>query len=100
MFALISDLPNYKQWWPGATVKSEIVESFAPNRIVTRVVGETQFGGTWTMETVPTASGSRLTITERGEVYNPLFRALSTFVFGHTGTMESCLNAAQKRLSS
>ena len=36
-------------------------------------------------------SGTRVSITERGEVYNPIFRFLSRFVFGHTGTMETYL---------
>ena len=48
---------------------------------------------------VQQASGSRLSITERGEVYNPIFRALSRFVFGYTGTIESCLEAAKKKLN-
>ena len=100
VFALISDLPNYKQWWPGSETKVAIVESVPPIRLVTKIVDETAFGGTWTMEVVPTTSGSRLTITERGEVYNVIFRTLSRFVFGHTSTMDSCLAAAQKKLST
>ena len=99
VFALLADLNNYQTWWPGATVKSEIVETAPPNRIVTRVVGETQFGGTWTIQIDPTATGSRLTITERGEVYNPIFRTLSKFVFGYTGTMDSCLAAVRAKLN-
>jgi hypothetical protein len=67
---------------------------------VTRIVDETAFGGTWTMEITPTPSGSRLTITERGEIYNPVFRALARFVFGYEGTIASCLAAAQRRLTS
>jgi hypothetical protein len=65
---------------------------------VTRVVGETQFGGTWTIEITPTVSGSHVTITERGEIYNVVFRTLSKFVFGYTSTMDSCLAAAGKKL--
>src|SRR5262245_23339243 len=77
VFALLSDVNNYQTWWPGATVKSEIVESQSPTRIVTRVVGETQFGGTWTIDIAPISAGSRVTITERGEIYNVIFRTLS-----------------------
>lgn len=98
-FALLADVDNYLKWWSGATVKSEIVERVPPSRIVTRVVGETQVGGTWTIDITPIDSGSRITITERGEVYNVVFRTLSRFVFGHTATMEACLEAARKRLS-
>ena len=100
VFALMADPGNYKEWWAGADVKSEVVERVPPTRVVTRVVGETQFGGTWTIDIAPTPAGSRMTITERGEVYNPIFRTLSKFVFGQTSTMESCLAAAQKKLST
>ena len=100
VFALLSDVNNYQAWWPGATVKSEVVDSQSPSKIVTRVIGETQFGGTWTIDVAPTANGSRVTITERGEIYNVIFRTLSKFVFGYTSTMEDCLAAAQEKLST
>lgn len=96
--ALISDLPNYSTWWPENQTNVEVVESIPPRKLTTRIVGETAFGGTWTWEIQKTASGSRATITERGEIYNPLFRALARFVFGHASTMESCLAAARRRL--
>jgi len=100
VYALLSDLPNYSQWWPENEVNVEVVEAVEPSRIVTRIVGETAFGGTWTIEIVPVGHGSRVTITERGEVYNPIFRTLSRFVFGHTSTMDSCLKAATAKLSN
>lgn len=100
VFALMSDVSHYKLWWDGADVKSEVVESVAPSRLVTRIVGETQFGGTWTINIEPAGTGSRVTITERGEVYNVIFRTMSKFVFGYTGTMEACLAAAQKKLAN
>ena len=99
VFALIANPNDYKSWWDGADVKSEVVESIAPTKLVTRIVGETQFGGTWTIEITPIPTGSRVTITERGEVYNVVFRALSKFVFGYTSTMDSCLEAMKKRLA-
>ena len=46
----------------------------------------------------PAPGGSRLTITERGEIYNVVFRTLSRFVFGYTATMDDCLKAAARRL--
>ena len=99
VFALISDVNNYHTWWPGAEVTVAIVASVPPATFVTKIVGDTEFGGTWTMAIVPTPNGSRLTITERGEIYNVIFRTLAKFVFGYTSTMESCLKAAQQRLA-
>ena len=98
VYALVSDLKNYSAWWPENELNVEVVEAVPPSKFVTRIVGESAFGGTWTMEIVPAPGGARLTITERGEIYNPVFRALARFVFGYTSSMESCLEAAAKRL--
>ena len=98
VYALIADVKNYSTWWPENEVTVEVVESVPPSKFVTRIVGESAFGGTWTWVIEPTPGGSRATITERGEIYNPIFRTLAKFVFGHTSTMESCLQAAQRRL--
>ena len=71
-----------------------VVASDPPRHIVTRIADESlPFGGTWTYELAPAAGGTRLTITERGEVYNPIFRFVSRFVLGYTGTMTGMLRA-------
>ena len=100
VFALIADPNSYQTWWDGADVKVAVVESEPPSKLVTKIIDETQFGGTWTFEVTPTPTGSRMTITERGEIYNVVFRALAKFVFGYTSTMDSCLQAAQKKLAA
>jgi hypothetical protein len=99
VFALIADPDSYKQWWDGADVKTEVVERVPPSKLVTKIVGETQFGGTWTIEIAPTPAGSRMTVTERGEIYNVIFRALAQYVFGYTATMDSFLAAAHAKLN-
>jgi hypothetical protein len=100
VYALVSDLKNYSTWWPENETNVEIVEAVPPSKFVTRIVGESAFGGTWTWAIDKTPTGSRATIIERGEIYNPIFRTLATYVFGLTSTMESCLAAAQRKLSS
>ena len=99
VFALIADPNSYKSWWDGAEVKTEIVERVPPTKLVTKIVGETQFGGTWTFDIAPTPNGSRLTITERGEIYNVIFRTLAKYALGYTGTMETFLEAVKKKLN-
>ncbi|MBY0495789.1 MAG: SRPBCC family protein [Cyanobacteria bacterium] len=99
VFALIADPDTYQGWWDGAEVKTEVVERVPPTKLVTRIVGETQSGGTWTFDIAPTPNGSRMTITERGEIDNVVFRTLAKYVFGYTSTMEASLAAAQKRLA-
>lgn len=58
------------------------------------------FGGTWTYVLVPDGEGTRLTITEDGEVYNPLFRFLSRFVFSQTATMTTYVEHLRQALTA
>ena len=55
VFALIADPNTDNGWWDGAEVKTEIVERVPPTKLVTKIVGETQFGGTWTFRSGPDA---------------------------------------------
>ena len=45
----------------------------------------------------PDQSGSLVRITEDGEIYNPLFRFMARFIFGHEGTIASYLLDLDKR---
>jgi hypothetical protein len=59
---------------------------------VTRIAdADLPFGGTWSWDIEPTAGGSRVTIEERGEIYNPIFRLVSRFAIGYNATMETYL---------
>ena len=63
-------------------------------RLVTRIADtDLPFGGEWEYELSPDGAGTRLVITERGEVYNPIFRFVSRFVMGHTSTIDGYLRA-------
>lgn len=69
-----------------------------PRRLVGRIAdSKLPFGGTWTLEITPTPEGSNLRITERGWVSNSLFRFMSRFVFGYTGTLDSYLRSLAKK---
>ncbi len=79
----------------------EEVERAAPTRLVTRIADPSlPFGGTWTYALSRDGAGTRLTITERGEVYNPIFRFMSRFVFGHTATMDRFVADLRSHLDS
>jgi hypothetical protein len=70
-----------------------------PSRLVTRIADPAlPFGGTWTFELMPKDGGTALTITEDGEVYNPIFRFMSKVFFSQTATMEAYLTSLKKRL--
>jgi hypothetical protein len=121
LFTLLSDVDNYKAWRPDVKKLERLpdrdgrpawVEEMSTGRIpmffermerpsllVGRIADPTlPFGGTWTYRITPVASGSELSITEDGEVYNPLFRFMSRFVFGHTATMDAFIKHLQARL--
>lgn len=83
------------------TITYEAIESSPPRRLVTRIADpKLPFGGTWTYELAPGEGGCTLTITEDGEVYNPLFRFVSRFIVGHTATIDTYLKAVHEKLES
>jgi uncharacterized protein YndB with AHSA1/START domain len=83
---------QWRERGSNGTIAYELQESAPPRRLVTRITDRTlPFGGTWTFTLEPSGGGTKLTITENGEVYNPLFRVMSRFVFGHTATIEGYL---------
>jgi hypothetical protein len=92
----LPDVNGRKRWWEqdahGQKIAYELIQD-SPSRRVTRIAGENlPFGGTWTIEIAPASStDSEVRVTEDGEVYNVIFRFLSRFVFGYTGTIEGYL---------
>jgi hypothetical protein len=114
LYALITNVSGYTTWrsglerveaqppvagrdrWLEVSTDGEIlfeaVESVPGVRRIARIADpELPFGGTWTFELEEAAGGTRLRITEDGEVYNPIFRFMSRFVFGHEGGIERFL---------
>jgi uncharacterized protein YndB with AHSA1/START domain len=75
------------------------VERMVPPRLLVLRIADPQlpFGGTWTYVIDAAPSGSRLTITENGEIYNPIFRFMARFIFGYDGTINSYLAALEKK---
>jgi uncharacterized protein YndB with AHSA1/START domain len=120
VFATIADVKRYPEWRPDVSrvelladaprtrwkesggsgeITFEVEDATPPGRLRARIADRTlPFGGTWTYEVTPSGSGTVVRITERGEVYNPVFRVLSRFVFGHTATMEQFLRNLERKL--
>jgi hypothetical protein len=79
-------------------VTFEVVEQIAPRRLLVKVADrDAPFSGTWTYLLEPEAAGTRVTITERGEVPNPIFRLLSKLFFDPHTSMERYLVALGRR---
>jgi hypothetical protein len=88
-----STLPRFREVSADSgTLTMAIVEDLAPSKLVTRIdEAGLPFGGTWTFVVESTHEGARLTITEDGDVYNPMFRFVSRFVLGHHRTIDRYL---------
>ena len=70
----------------------------APTHFVAHIADKgLPFGGSWDYRIEAAGTGSRITITENGEVYNPIFRFVSKFFMGHTATIDKYLTALAKR---
>lgn len=123
VWELISDVDRYPAWRPDveAVVRLEDRDGLPawreegrmgamtfraeawdpPRRLVARIADEgLPFGGTWTYEISPAGESSRLTITEDGEVYNPLFRFMSRYIFGYDSTMRAFVEAVRAELAN
>lgn len=98
VWGLIND-PIATKGWAG-DVQTEVVEQDEPRLLTTKIVGESAYGGTWTFEIAPEGhDASNVTITERGEVYNPVFRVLSRHVFGPTRSIKTYLAKLERALT-
>jgi len=96
-FGELPEQNGRKRWWEEDThrhkITYELVEAKPPERLVTRIAQPgLPFGGGWTFEIValPTG-GAELRIHEDGEIYNAIFRFMARFLFGYTGSIETCL---------
>jgi uncharacterized protein YndB with AHSA1/START domain len=115
LWAVITDVDSYPAWrkdvdsvqrvegtrqltWReisgGERMTYEVTASEKPTRFVTHIADKgLPFGGSWDYRIEPEGTGSKVTITENGEVYNPVFRFVSRFIMGHTATLDKYLTA-------
>ncbi|HEY4837926.1 MAG TPA: SRPBCC family protein [Candidatus Acidoferrales bacterium] len=83
---------------PYEIVESVVPAGTAPGKLVAKIADpKLPFGGSWTYEVSAADGGTVLRITERGEVYNPIFRFVSKFFMSQTKTMDDYLNALGKK---
>lgn len=88
----VNGAPSYRESGDDGNITYIVDEADPGRRLVTRIADTgLPFGGRWTFELTPAGRGTALRITEDGEVYNPIFRFMSRFVFGHTATLDTYL---------
>lgn len=89
------NVASYREIGDDGNILYVVDETVRPTRLRTRIADTTlPFGGTWTFDISTQNDGTELRITEDGEVYNPVFRFMSRFVFGHHGSIETYLRDA------
>lgn len=121
LYTLLTDVAQYQSWRPDVTSLTRLADKNGmpawievsngmkipmrfermerPTLLVGRIDTDAlPFGGTWTYRIVPAGgAASDLTITEDGEVKNPVFRFMSKFVFGHYATLDAFLKNLQAK---
>jgi len=89
---------HFREEGKNGTVNYELAEDVPNERIVTRILDtDLGYSGKWTYVFVADSGGTRVTITEDGEVSNVLFRFMSRYIFGQTATLDGYLNSLAKR---
>ena len=123
VFAAITDFAKLPEWRTGITsvellsddgrgarfrehgkdgVIAYRVERREPDlKLVTRIDDASlPFGGTWTFDLAAAPGGTSLTITEDGEVYNPIFRVMSKTIFSPYTTIDTYQADLRRRLDA
>jgi len=121
VWRLMTDFGQVPSWWPYLSkaerladrdgrevwretranrwsIPLETVESAPGRRLVRRIADERlSFGGEWVYEIEPSGEGCRVSVTERGEVKNPILRLFGVFGDKRAG-IDSYLKALGRRL--
>jgi uncharacterized protein YndB with AHSA1/START domain len=85
-------LVRYREVSRHGAITYVVRESIPAQKLVTEIADQNlPYDGSWTFELTPEGEGTRVRITERGEVKNAVFRVLARFVFGYTTTIEAYL---------
>lgn len=89
---------HFQEDGKNGSVNYEVAEDVPNERIVTRIL-DTNLGysGQWIYVLAPENGGTRVTITEDGEVSNVIFRFMSRYVFGNTATLDQYLTSLAKK---
>jgi uncharacterized protein YndB with AHSA1/START domain len=95
----IGGWPAWREEGPDGTLTFAVAAVEPSRMLVTEIVDEgLPFGGRWTYVLEPTATGTRVTITEDGFVYNPIYRIVSRFFMAYETTADTYLEALAARV--
>lgn len=91
--------PSWREYSRHGAITMTADVSGKPRRLETHIADKNlPFGGWWEYSLKPNAGGgTEITITERGSVYNPVFRFVSRFIMGHTKSIDGYLGALGRK---
>lgn len=94
-------MTRFREEGPHGPVTYRVENRIPDSRLVTRIDDPSlPFGGAWTLELKDVAGGTELTITEDGEIYNPIFRVMSKLFFSPYDTIDTYQADLRKRLKA
>jgi uncharacterized protein YndB with AHSA1/START domain len=117
VFDVLNDPLHYPEWWSllksvdalpdregkrvvrvtyndGNRFQLVFDEVASPTRLVVRIDDESKFfQGTWTYDIAPTEKACQITLTEHGEIPNPLIRLMARMMMNPTMYIDLHLNA-------
>jgi hypothetical protein len=97
MLGTVDGHVRFREQGSNGTVTYEVLDDVAGQRLVTQIVDrDLGYSGSWTQVLAPVGNGTLLTVTENGEVSNPMFRFMSRYVFGQTSTIDTYLKSLAK----
>src|SRR4051812_14708439 len=89
--------PLWKEIVRGMTLTLQRDEADPPRRLVNRIADpKLPFGGRWVFDLQPDGGGTLLTVTEEGEVYNPVFRFVGRFFLDQGAQIKRYLTQLSK----
>jgi hypothetical protein len=89
---------HFREEGRNGVINYELAEDVPARRMVTRILDtDLGYAGKWTYTFASENGGTRLMITEEGEVSNVFFRFMSRHIFGHTASLDSYLSSLAKR---
>jgi hypothetical protein len=98
MIATADNHVQFREHAKHGAVTYDLIEDRPGEKMVTRIADlNLGYSGSWTFTFTKEAAGTRVQITEAGEVSNVFFRFMSRFVFGQSTTIEKYLVALGKK---
>lgn len=93
------DGPEWRESTRRHSMRFGVTADEPPHRFGARVLDDDlPFTGEWSWTLEPAGEGTRVTITARGEIGNPIVRFIATHMRGHTAAIDAYLAALAVRV--